>query len=313
MSSREPSPAPCARAVLIAALMLSGGAVFAQDALAPALPSPLGPGLPAPPAGVGPLLPPPVGATVTSTLSVSASLAGEARPIGSGLHWRVYGERPDGSLNLVAQSRAASASFALPPATYFVHASYGLAGATRRVVLRPSGATERLSIAAGGLRLSGTVGGAPIPPGRANFSVFIPIGSNSEGRLVAQNLRAGEVLRLPEGSYHVVSNYGNTNAIQRADLRVEAGRLLDATITHRAATVTMKLVDRPGGEAIAATNFTVLTPGGDVIREVIGAFPSLVLAEGTYTLIARNDGRVFPARDFEVRSGQDSDVEVLAR
>jgi hypothetical protein len=53
----------------------------------------------------------------------------------------------------------------------------------------------------------------------------------------------------------------------------------------------------------------VLTPGGDVIRELIGAFPSLVLAEGEYVAIARHDGKTFQ-NVFKVHSTRDADVEI---
>ncbi len=73
--------------------------------------------------------------------------------------------------------------------------------------------------------------------------------------------------------------------------------------------ITLKLVNAQGGEALANTTFTVLTPGGDVIRELIGAFPSLVLAEGDYIAIARHDGKTYQS-DFKVQSAVDRDVEV---
>ena len=76
--------------------------------------------------------------------------------------------------------------------------------------------------------------------------------------------------------------------------------------------LTLKLVNNPGGEALANTSFSVLTPGGDVIRELIGAFPSLVLAEGEYVVIARRDGKTFQAT-FTVQSTLDREVEVIAR
>ena len=85
-----------------------------------------------------------------------------------------------------------------------------------------------------------------------------------------------------------------------------------AIVRHRASNITLKLVNIAGGEALANTSFTVLTPGGDVIREMIGAFPSLVLAEGEYILIARNGGRIF-TEEFKVRSGFDQDIEILDR
>ena len=84
------------------------------------------------------------------------------------------------------------------------------------------------------------------------------------------------------------------------------------TLRHRAATVTLKLVNKLGGDAYAGTNFSVLTPGGDTIRDLVGAFPSLILAEGDYILIARNGGRVF-TEEFKVRSGFDQDIEILDR
>ena len=83
-------------------------------------------------------------------------------------------------------------------------------------------------------------------------------------------------------------------------------------MTHRAAVITLKLLASSGGEALANTAWSVLTPGGDVIKESIGAFPRVILAEGEYRAIARNEGRVYE-RDFKVVAGVDGDVEVLTR
>ena len=63
---------------------------------------------------------------------------------------------------------------------------------------------------------------------------------------------------------------------------------------------------------MANTAWSVLTPGGDVIKESIGAFPRVILAEGEYRAIARNEGKVYE-REFKVVTGVDGDVEVLAR
>jgi hypothetical protein len=71
-------------------------------------------------------------------------------------------------------------------------------------------------------------------------------------------------------------------------------------------------VNETGGEALANTQWTVLTPGGDVIKESIGAFPRVVLAEGDYHVIARNEAKTYQ-RDFKVITGVDGEVEVLVR
>lgn len=247
------------------------------------------------------------------TLSLSAVFAGENKPVLSGLVWRVFRERDDGRSDLVERSNEASPNFRLPPGNYILHAAYGFAGTSRRIALRGGSAiSERLTLGAGALRLSAAIGDTPIPSARMTFSIFVPIGNNSEGRLVASGVRVGDLVRLPEGTYHVVSSYGDTNSIMRADLKVDSGQVTQATLNHRAATVTLKLVNAIGGEALAGTAFSVLTPGGDVIREVFGAFPQMVLAEGDYVVIARQDGQVFTL-EFKVESGLDRDIEVLAR
>ena len=92
--------------------------------------------------------------------------------------------------------------------------------------------------------------------------------------------------------------------------RVQAGKLTTATVEHRAAQLTLKLVREHGGEAIADTQWSILTDAGDMVRESVAAFASVVLAEGNYTAIAKNKDRIFQ-RDFEVVAGRNQDVEVL--
>jgi hypothetical protein len=100
--------------------------------------------------------------------------------------------------------------------------------------------------------------------------------------------------------------------VVRSDIRVQAGKLTDVTVGHRAALITLKLVGERGGEAIANTNWSIITPGGDVIKESTGVFPRVVLAEGDYRAIARNEGRTYE-REFKVIAGVDGEVEVTTR
>ena len=89
----------------------------------------------------------------------------------------------------------------------------------------------------------------------------------------------GDVVPLPEGSYYIVSNYGKDAKLRPvSDIRVQAGKLTDTTVNHRAAIITLKLVNERGGEARANTQWSVLTPGGDVIKELIGAFPRVIFS-----------------------------------
>jgi hypothetical protein len=247
-----------------------------------------------------------------SQLSLSALYAGENKPISRGLIWRVFRQDSGKEPERVAQSTDNNPIFPLPPGEYVIHVSYGLASSSRKVLVGSGTTTERVPIAAGALIVRGSILDQIIPINRLQVSIYIPQPGNSEGRLVTSSLRTGEIVRLPEGSYHVVSSYEDSNSIVRADIRVSSGKITEATMHHRAATITLKLVSNAGGEARANTAWSVLTPGGDAIRESIGAFPSMTLAEGDYVAIARNDGQVYQ-HDFKIRSGMDRDVEVLAQ
>jgi len=248
-------------------------------------------------------------------LLLSARFGKDAPAIGSGLTWRVYAGKPDqsGNFQLVKEDKNSAPTFALPPGNYVVDVGFGLASAARPITLRNEPVREVFDLPAGGIVLKGQVGDVRIPVGQITFDIYP--GSQFEAgdkRPIAERVMTGEAVMVPEGTYYIVSNYGDGNSMVRSDIRVQAGKLTDVTVTHRAAVITLKLVSEKGGEALANTAWSVLTPGGDVIKESIGAFPRFVLAEGEYRAIARNEGKVYE-RDFKVVTGVDGDVEVLAR
>ena len=248
-------------------------------------------------------------------LSLSARFGKDLGAIGGGLDWRVYAAKaePGGRFKLVKEDKTASPTLVLPAGNYIVHVDFGLATAVKPVSLRGPAVREEFDLPAGGLRIEGRVGNARVPPNQISFDVYK--GSQFEPgdrRPIAERIQTGAVIVVPEGTYYIVSNYGDANATVRSDIRVQAGKLTDVTVNHRAAAITLKLVGEKGGEALANTAWSVLTPGGDVIKESIGAFPRVILAEGEYRAIARNEGKVYE-REFKVVPGVDGDVEVLAR
>jgi len=62
---------------------------------------------------------------------------------------------------------------------------------------------------------------------------------------------------------------------------------------------------------LANTAWSVITPGGDVIKESIGAFPASCCPRVEYRAIAKNEGKVYE-RPFNVVNGVDGEVEVVA-
>lgn len=245
-----------------------------------------------------------------------ALLTENGKPMEHGLTWRVFSPIPgaDGKLPLLATSEGGSAAFQLVPGEYFVNVAFGRAGATKKLVVPEEGKVDKqvMVLDAGGIMLNAVSGSdMRIPPGELSFSVYSSeVREDGERNLVVADVKPNTVVRLNAGTYHIVSDYGTVNAVIRADIQVEAGKLTQATIQHRAAKLTLKLVSEPGGEAIADTAWSILTSSGDTVSESVGAFPTLVLAEGTYIAVARNKDRIYQ-RDFTVTAGQNTDVEVL--
>ncbi|WP_208995764.1 hypothetical protein [Pannonibacter tanglangensis] len=236
--------------------------------------------------------------------------------ITDGLVWRVYSETPrdNGELELIATAMGGDAEFRLDPGAYLIHTSYGFAGVTNRLVVGRGVYSKTVVLNAGGIRLeAGLSADDPLPAEDIRFDIYgMDYNTQGERNLIVGGVKPDAIVRLNSGTYHVASRYGEVNAVVRADLSVDAGKLTSATLFHEAAEITLKLVNEAGGEAIANTGWTVLTPGGDIVVEETGAFPAFVLAAGEYEVIARNNGTNY-SRNFTVVSGEDREVEVLAR
>ena len=292
--------------VVLATCSLAAAAAIAQDDAAgvPSLSSF------APPGSDGPLA-----KAEGGEVTLVGRLTEDGPEITRGLVWRVFEQKPDaeGKLPLVASAQGGSSRLHLPPGSYLVHAAYGRAGATKRITVGRDPKREVLVVNAGSLKLDAILaGGVRIPSNKLRFSIYeAEEGANGDRALIIPDVAPNTVVRLSSGTYHVVSTYGTVNAVIRSDIRVEPGKLTEATVEHKAAELTMKLVRDEGGEAIADTSWSILGESGDTVRESVGAFASMVLAEGSYTIIAKNRDRIYQ-REFTVVGGRNQEVEVLA-
>jgi hypothetical protein len=247
-----------------------------------------------------------------SILSLRASYGERGPEISKELVWRIYSVVRGSDVNLVATSDQVRPTLSLPQGEYAIHVSHGLATATRSLFLRETNASLMLPINAGAMMVRGVLGSPdrPLAPHRQKVAVFIPTANNSEGKLISNNLKPGAILRVPDGVYHIVSTYTGSNSVVRSDVRVETGRFSEVVVNHRAATITLKLVRQQGGVALADTQWTVETPGGDIVAEAVGAFPDIDIAEGTYPVIARNNGREYRGQ-LKVEGGLNRDFEIM--
>ncbi len=247
-------------------------------------------------------------------VTLTAMITDGGRTIGEGVVWRIFSTDVDGAgrLELAAKSDRAVAQVALTPGNYVVHVAYGRAQASDTITVAEGANSKSIVLEAGGLRLNAAItGDVAIPINLLHFDVFTVGASEADRAIVAQDISANDILTVNAGTYHIVSYFGDVNAVVRADLRVEPGQLTDATLYHRAAQVSFKLTSEPGGEAIADVDWSVKSAdGATTVYTSTGAFPSSVLQEGDYLVFAKRGDTVFN-RAFEVHPGQPQDVEVL--
>ncbi|MGD9868868.1 MAG: VWA domain-containing protein [Hyphomicrobiales bacterium] len=252
-----------------------------------------------------------------SQVELRAYISEGGASVASGLVWRIFDPKPDkdGKYELLGTLRDPVAIVMLEPGDYLVNAAYGLSHVTKKITVAPGQPLrENLILNTGGLRLNSILpDGQQIPPGAVRYDIFSDETDQFGNRKkVLGSAKPGIVIRLNAGVYHIVSVYGDANAVAEADVTIEPARLSEATVTHTAARVTLKLVHQPGGEALAGTQWQVLTPGGDVVKESVGALPTHILAAGDYSVLAKYNGSNF-SRDFSVKAGEVAQVELVVR
>jgi hypothetical protein len=257
---------------------------------------------------------PPPGVVGTAQVRLTAVLTEDGQPIDQGLIWRVFRDKPgaDGKPVLIETHRETTPTLRLAPGEYIVTVAFGRANLTRRISVASEQAEERFVLNAGGLRIIAALAGRePINEKTVSYDIYSDERDQYGQRVrVASGIKPGIVVRLNSGLYNIVGSYGDANAIARADVTVEAGKITEATLTHAAGMATFKLVARSGGEAFADTQWSVVNAQGEIVKESSGALPTHILAPGTYTVSAKNAGEVFQ-RTFTLRAGESLQVEIL--
>ena len=249
------------------------------------------------------------------TLALSAVMSDGGQPLGSGLIWRVFDGQvqDDGSYRLISTSRDARPSISMKPGDYLINASYGRANITKRLTIWPGKEQQdTFNLNAGGLRLYATLAKQPL---FSEQTLSFEVSSEETDqfgnrRKVIGNAKSGVVIRLNSGNYRVHSVYGDSNAVIEADVTVEPGKLTEATVDHQAGKVTFRLVQKAGGEAMADTVWNIFSGDGQLVKRSGGAFPSHVLAAGSYQLKVEHNGKEIGAA-FAVEAGDKKQVEVV--
>lgn len=255
--------------------------------------------------------------TAPVPIKLTAYLSGNEERITRGVIWRVFTGRAgdDGRYKLLHEMRKPQPTLNLKPGDYFVNLSWGLAHTTKRVEVAPGRpAHEQLILNAGAIRLNARqASGAPIDLDDARFDVYSDKTDQfgNRERIIA-DADPGQAIRLNTGTYFVISQYGDTNAVVESRIEVKPGKLSEVILIHDASKVTFRLTERPGGEAIADTLWTIKKADGAVVERSAGAFPTHILTAGQYKVEAEHNGRLF-TREFELAGGGAQQIEVLMR
>jgi len=263
------------------------------------------------PRAVPPTSGPPAPVTLTAYLSEGSA------PMTSGVVWRIFDGHPsrDGNYRLIETVQEARPTLQLKPGEYLINVAYGRANLTRKIGVWPQNSVnEDFVVNAGGLRLTATLAHTPITQEHLlKFEIFTDTQDQSGNRQkILADLRPGVVIRLNSGIYHIVSTYGDANSVISTDVVIEPGKITEGGIDHDAGKVTLKLVQRTGGEAVADTRWTIYNASGEVIKESGGAFSTHILAAGEYRVAAEHGERQY-AGAFAVTAGDTKLVEVLMR
>lgn len=246
------------------------------------------------------------------SVTISAWITEGGPQIPDGMVWRVFGTQADanGELPMVARSEDSVASLSLQPGEYLVHAAYGRSQVSDSLIVEGTATSKTVILDAGALRLKTAISGdINMPPSQVKFDIYTA-GIEDDRVPIALNTPPEELIYLNAGVYNVVSRWGNINATVRADLRVEPGQVTEATLFHKAAQITWKLVSSEGGEAIADVEWSIRDADNNEVFADFGAFPTAVLAEGDYSVIATLGENVYN-REFQVQPSGPREVEVL--
>ena len=245
------------------------------------------------------------------------ALVSEAGPrLQTGLTWRVYESKalPGGAgYKLLSTHRDPMPTAALLPGEYLVNAAYGLSNLTKKIKVETGRSVEETFVLnTGGLKLAALLpSGEPLPASGARFDILSDEEDQFGNRqMVLRDAKPGIVLRLNAGAYRIECLYGDANAVAKADITVEPGKVTEATLKQTGAKTTFKLVQTLGGEALADTKWTILTSAGDVVKENAGALPTHILAPGSYAVVADHSGEAF-TRKFSIEPGEAKQIEVV--
>lgn len=246
----------------------------------------------------------------TGRLQAQARIMDGSAPLTSGLNWTIFRAEAGAPTQRVATSKQGISSFELKPGDYVVESTLGYARVREFITIQAGEiASSDLVFNAGGLSLSTVLAGKTPPK---TDVVSYTVSERNTGRIVVKNLRSNKVVHLNSGDYEVISRYGNANAIVKAKLSIQAGKLTEATLNHNAGRISFKLTASGGGAALQDVRWEVRKSNGTAVVSSVAAQPGYVLAAGPYKVIAKHGGKVYRS-SVMIRPGENTTKTLTAK
>ncbi len=248
-------------------------------------------------------------------LTLSA-LAKKDSPMLSGATFFVFEDGEAGRHREIVRSKLGEPTFSLPAGSYRIAAVLGLAQVEQDITVKAGESIKHpLVLNAGGVRMNSVLAGNKTALDRNMlyriFSLSSDRNAPASQELLTSTLASPTVF-LPSGRYRIESQYGLHNARQARDIDVTAGDVQTVDFEHKASDVKLKLVTKPGGEAIDRVKWTLKYNGGGTVLISQDATPTLILQAGNYQAMAQHDSKTF-TQSFEAVSNQEQVIEVVAQ
>ena len=230
-------------------------------------------------------------------LELSARFTQDSKNYTDAIDWQIKNANGEA----LFEGTGAVASMKLKPGAYEVIGHYGNVEIDEAINLPPQ---TRLAVNfvlnAGGLRVLPRLPEALAPIGASNTNIYALNGS-SAGRLVAPNVKPGQMLKLAAGTYRIETRYETGNVSAVTDVDVKPGVLRAVDITHHAGMAKLSLDRRQEAQWLVMEN------GGSVLALPSGTETTAFLKPGSYVAEAHFGTKVLQ-QAFTISEGKVSTV-----
>ena len=233
------------------------------------------------------------------TISLAARLTTMSLHIAKDVIWQVRND----SGELVLDATSSELQSPLIPGEYVVEAQYGAVSLRETVrLVEGNSIAVNFVLNAGGLRVLSSLKDLPADDIEPKVMVYSLSGPD-KGKLVAHSEAAGELLKLPAGSYRVESRMGDGNAMAVTDVRIRPGKMSAIEVNHQAGIARLSFVGAPD----AQVSWDVRPIDGLKFKSLAGITQKLALKPGTYLAEAHVNGEILTAK-FNIAAGEQRDI-----